>query len=90
MFNALLGTTITTTYVVFGAGSGPIALSHVGCTGTEARLIDCPSSGPSRCSHYNDVGLRCSVQTGTYIPTYVAIGLSRFHNSLIKIVWKET
>ena len=37
-------------------------LSSVGCTGTEARLIDCVvgSSVPSYCSsHYYDVGVTC-------------------------------
>ena len=46
----------------FGRGDGVVLLSSVGCTGTEARLIDCVvgSSIPSYCSlHYYDAGVTC-------------------------------
>ncbi len=39
-------------------------LSSVACTGTERRLIDCPSSAPYRCSHVHDAGVGCMLATG--------------------------
>lgn len=51
----------------FGQGSGPILLNYVQCVGTEERLINCSSRPVSRCSHYEDAGVRCSIQTGTKI-----------------------
>ena len=44
----------------FGQGTGPIVSSNVGCTGSEARLVDCPSGGISYyCNHNKDAGVRC-------------------------------
>ena len=45
----------------FGAGTGPIRLSQVGCAGSETRLIDCPAVAPSTsmCNHDADVGVIC-------------------------------
>ena len=47
----------------FGAGSGPIFLSNVGCFGTEERLLDCISSGVAfitNCNHTQDAGVVCT------------------------------
>ena len=52
------------TAISFGQGSGPIALNNVVCTGTEARLIDCPSGTITGCTHAHDVGVRCSREIG--------------------------
>ena len=50
----------------FGRGTGPILLDDLLCTGSEARLIDCPrrtSQGIGThdfCyGHYDDAGVRC-------------------------------
>ena len=43
----------------FGRGDGPIAMSHLKCTGNESLLEDCPSGSPSSCSHSRDAGVRC-------------------------------
>ena len=45
----------------FGAGTGTIRLSQVGCAGNEIRLIDCPAVAPSAsmCNHDADVGVIC-------------------------------
>ena len=51
----------------FGQGSGPIHMNGVGCSGAESRLINCASGSISGCSHAHDVGVRCSVQSGTII-----------------------
>ena len=44
----------------FGAGSGPIHLDDVACTGSEAALMNC-SYDPitSDCSHFEDAGVQC-------------------------------
>ena len=64
-----VGSVATITPTFFGRGSGPIVSNRVACTGSEARLIECPSGVALGCTHYSDVGVRCSVQTSmsTYI-----------------------
>jgi hypothetical protein len=46
----------------FGAGSLPIHLDNVKCTGTETSLIQCPHRtwGEHNCVHNSDVGISCS------------------------------
>ena len=45
----------------FGAGTGTIYLDNVGCSGSEANLIDCSRSTSVSCSsgHSEDAGVRC-------------------------------
>jgi len=46
----------------FGAGSGPIYLDDVRCTGSETGLVNCTyDSVTTDCSHTEDAGVRCSV-----------------------------
>jgi deleted-in-malignant-brain-tumors protein 1 len=49
---------IFTSSAHFGQGVGLIALSNVQCSGTESKLVECPS-GVISCSHNEDVGVRC-------------------------------
>ena len=44
----------------FGAGSGPIHLDDVACTGSEAALINCTyDTITTDCSHSEDAGIQC-------------------------------
>ena len=45
----------------FGYGTGTIYLDNVGCTGSEANLIDCSRSSTVSCTygHSEDAGVRC-------------------------------
>ena len=44
----------------FGAGTGDILLNNVQCTGSELRLVECPSDLSGRmCMHNRDIGARC-------------------------------
>ena len=46
----------------FTNGNGQIWLDNVECSGTERRLIDCPSDriGNHNCDHHEDAGVRCA------------------------------
>ena len=43
-----------------GQGSGVIVMDDVRCTGSEARLIDCPHVTQHNCSHSEDASVRCA------------------------------
>lgn len=42
-------------------GTGQIVLDDLRCSGTEARLVDCPHNGLTihNCVHSEDAGVRC-------------------------------
>ena len=46
-------------YAFFGSGSGTIFLDNLGCSGSEANLLDCTHASGSTCTHSKDVGVRC-------------------------------
>ncbi|XP_038069984.1 deleted in malignant brain tumors 1 protein-like isoform X2 [Patiria miniata] len=46
----------------FGAGSVPIALDNVRCTGRESRLQDCESASTNDCNHNKDAGVVCAME----------------------------
>ena len=58
---------IATVSAAFGEGGGRIALNNVGCSGSEERLVNCPSiqATATACRHSHDAGVRCHQQTGT-------------------------
>ncbi|XP_053168860.1 neurotrypsin-like isoform X1 [Hemicordylus capensis] len=51
----------------FASGQGFILLDDVACTGIELSLFDCPHSswGQHDCSHEEDVGVHCSLDSNT-------------------------
>ena len=52
----------------FGQGTGPIILNNLGCTGSEASVLDCPSDGLfniGTCTHGDDVGVECQEECET-------------------------
>ena len=51
---------------LFGPGSGPIHYDDVTCTGSEARLADCPHPGIGiqNCIHSEDAGVVCIPKQG--------------------------
>ena len=56
-----IGATSALRGATFGRGSGPIHYDDVACTGSEARLADCPHSGigSHNCGHSEDAGVVC-------------------------------
>ena len=60
-FIFLLTDAVAYSYAHFGAGSGPIHLDNVACSGSENDLTDCPHSLSVSCSngHLEDAGVRC-------------------------------
>ena len=48
----------------FGAGTGTIFLDNTGCSGDEARLIDCTRASSVTCfsGHSEDAGVRCQIE----------------------------
>ena len=46
---------------MFGAGTGPIFVGRLNCTGMEANLTLCSAAvNPSMCTHAMDAGVACS------------------------------
>ena len=47
----------------FGAGSGPINMDNVGCSGTEGILANCSYIRQfHNCRHYEDAGVTCGIE----------------------------
>ena len=80
-YSSLFTASFATINAFFGQGTGTIALNNVQCAGTETRLVDCTSSIVSSCSHFDDAGVRCQMQTGnaeaTSTSTVVTLIISR-------------
>ena len=46
-----------------GPNTSPIWLDNVRCRGSEARLLDCPSTRVHNCTHVEDAGVRCNTDS---------------------------
>ena len=54
----------------FGAGSGPIWLDDVKCTGTESNILSCPQlalGSDHNCQHNEDSGIKCQSKQSEYV-----------------------
>ncbi|XP_041481622.1 deleted in malignant brain tumors 1 protein-like isoform X1 [Lytechinus variegatus] len=63
----------------FGQGSGDILLDEVDCIGDESSIFYCSHDGVgvSSCSHGEDAGVRCALETSTpHYPTSLGISTS--------------
>ncbi|XP_005748017.1 deleted in malignant brain tumors 1 protein-like isoform X2 [Pundamilia nyererei] len=61
----------------FGAGTGPIWMHDVACTGREANLPECHHSGYGShdCSHKEDAGVICEVSHTGFSPLLVIVSV---------------
>ena len=53
----------------YGAGTGPIHLDNVWCSGSERRLLECPHRNNTPgwdCSHAEDAALYCRTSMSPY------------------------
>ena len=50
---------IARTNAYFGAGTGPINMDNVQCTGNEGLLVNCTYSSTHNCGHFEDAGVTC-------------------------------
>ena len=46
-------------FAFFGAGTGPINLDDVQCTGNESFLVNCTYTTNHNCFHFEDAGVSC-------------------------------
>ena len=66
---------------VFGAGTGPIWLDELACSGMEIQLLECNFStiGVQDCSHTQDAGVRCegmNMSSYMYVIVYYLVFLT--------------
>ena len=64
----------------FGMGTGRILLNNVRCTGSETRLVDCPSGGVGNSDncrgHTDDAGVQCQPCKCTGLATFTKLVFS--------------
>jgi len=64
---------VGTTSSYFTAGTGPINIDSVSCTGNEDSLLDCTYSTQTTCTHSSDAGIRCSATPRKFQIKFVQI-----------------
>ena len=71
-------------FINFGPGAAPIFLDDVSCTGSEARLNDCPHNGIGihNCDHDEDAGVICSQQGNQSYVTILCVAVTIFITTL--------
>ena len=72
-------------FINFGPGAAPIFLDDVSCTGSEARLNDCPHNGIGihNCDHDEDAGVICSQQGNQSCVTILCVAVTIFITTLL-------
>ena len=66
----------------YRAGSGPIWLDNLGCSGSEFSLLQCSHAGKGvhNCGHHEDVTVSCLIKSGSF---------NQYHwNCLLKVYCK--
>ena len=53
----------------FGSGYGPIWFSQVNCNGSEFNLFDCELNITHNCTHFEDAGVQCIIESSTPVIT---------------------
>ena len=53
----------------FGGGYGPIWLSQVMCSGSERYLFSCNYNHDNDCTHFEDAGVQCIIESSTPVIT---------------------
>ena len=60
----------------YGAGTGPINMDDVVCTGYEANLTQCVFTSNDNCDHSNDAGVRL-----VHVVNVIYVGLLTHHRT---------
>ncbi|XP_019856578.1 PREDICTED: LOW QUALITY PROTEIN: deleted in malignant brain tumors 1 protein-like [Amphimedon queenslandica] len=84
------GIAVARTNAYFGAGTGPINMDNVQCTGNEGFLVNCTYLSTHNCGHFEDAGVTCGVQPDCNNTDIRLIGGSNANEGRVEVCVKET